>query len=1229
MRLTLPMNCLEGSDHDFCTKCRDFFYLNKISDSKIECKPATKTQTFAVLQNNTSSQTYEILGCVSNAFLDKSPAFSSLCWSNSDPSHIDFKTTGFIANCGTYFKKNSSEIECVACKEDFYLSELGCVSSCKVRPVVQFVPGVLDPLNISRFNICDSTSFYVGLEKGMIDMSQNCEQTSRNFMDLDDPNMYCVECTSDLEIYPVLDLSKITGPLATLNDPRSESFDVLSFNLMGFECLHREKIQQKLTQNVAHCAMYKLTEKGDFACLTCDFGYVARMKAYTISLETRHFIEECLPFSSCDTSSKYSNQGLSNQTMGPLNFPLSSAVTCHQCKNASEHLILFGAVENKMLVPSSYSAMVSSTQQLGEGTGDPHMTCSTLEGLETIFNDLVLVQDCALHFVNVKIATKFGQVNETVPASNLGVHCLACKDGFKPVYSSNGISNLRIVIDCTPILNCNTSSPDLPKIFNHCGACNDTFVRKSDPSKIFFDRCVSLNQNLRDLECLTLDESTSRCTLCRPGFAIGPEGMCDVVSYHMCSEYSQAFQEPNISELPLVNSDFPGIRDFSVYYKLKMHPTRGCGKCDEGYSAILGLPEFSMCAISQNFKDKIFSAIPEHSRVIQDCESHFQDSTLKTACYKCQNNFIPTSDRKSCVLKDSNNQLCTEILSKDPLKCSKCVLTAIQIGDNCQIPDIKNCVKPATSLILNKIICEECLKDHFFNSKTDTCEPGNVPNCDEFDTDAPDVCKRCTQSHIYIASNPTLEKCVYIPHSDCLALSISGSSLLCSKCPPFTSLVDMPDSKSDPSFSYQTSSPLTISHCLPKAAIPNCISYFPNSSTEHSSASCSECLGLFYLSSDRKSCVYRSQQVSHCAEYSKTSQDCVKCDQGFLQSGNTCVAYPKGTQNCKYFKDTEECQECEPGFYLDRGKCFRAAIIPGCKRHAPEKKCFECLDGYNLKEDKTACDGIKFSNCKRVESGENGKCLECMPSYLQISEQAATEQSDTESVEESQTKCVKQSDVYCLEYEDNVKQICSKCKDDYALNNELVCEILGISIPNCRIQESGTLCRKCERAYYLSTDQTSCVELSVADWYFVDPLCSDIYKKAESECRLCKHCVQSSTVNSQCLGCGVLSANYISKESRIDLYEKLGYSFTVQEALKDYFETSCEICTMDKCIICKTGFYMDINGLCRGDYSQLVLEKVQEVVFENPYDYEEEFDSENIFWLCGIWGWLGMLAFLT
>ena len=149
----------------------------------------------------------------------------------------------------------------------------------------------------------------------------------------------------------------------------------------------------------------------------------------------------------------------------------------------------------------------------------------------------------------------------------------------------------------------------------------------------------------------------------------------------------------------------------------------------------------------------------------------------------------------------------------------------------------------------------------------------------------------------------------------------------------------------------------------PNCKVQNCVSCESAEST-----TCYNCKDGFAITSDEQSC----KSFQHCERLEEGDEKCKECEYLF---------HPNDEGQCEKTFCTgyneNICINCIDGYYLNAAKKCIKIPISECKQY-DGKKCTECLDGDDPKEDGTCNQHEWIEGCTEYQ---NGKCRECDEFY--------------------------------------------------------------------------------------------------------------------------------------------------------------------------------------------------------------------------------------------------------
>jgi hypothetical protein len=404
-------------------------------------------------------------------------------------------------------------------------------------------------------------------------------------------------------------------------------------------------------------------------------------------------------------------------------------------------------------------------------------------------------------------------------------------------------------------------------------------------------------------------------------------------------------------------------------------------------------------------------------------------------CLSCESGYLLSHDNLLCILDDAFPNCL--IVDSGLNKCHKCQEDHYQFKDgnkvSCtQVNPINQCLTPNhdnnRSNAFNQ--CSVCQPNYYLTNNKRECKEGKVAHCQIFQENQPDFCQKCLDNYLLVNLNQR-NTCVNMSdHISCKNPSVSYrvdavkgliTSVDCSQnqCPEGETLTPIVTERQD--------------RCSNIDLILNCKEY----SYAQLKLTCALCDASYWYNSSENRCVLNTT-IENCAEYSTTSQACVKCADGYLidqDDDNLCLANPSGTISCQsYDSQGSTCVACKPNSYLSNGLCVVTDIIPNCKHYSAADRCTECESS-----------AFQLVNTQKTLAGDvvvQNYCFEI-------------------TLDGCQTEIVDQSS-------------CQDCFDNYKMvteNNKNVCKLNTTLNENCQTY-NGANCVKCSATYYMDTDNT-------------------------------------------------------------------------------------------------------------------------------------------------------------
>ena len=398
--------------------------------------------------------------------------------------------------------------------------------------------------------------------------------------------------------------------------------------------------------------------------------------------------------------------------------------------------------------------------------------------------------------------------------------------------------------------------------------------------------------------------------------------------------------------------------------------------------------------------------------------------SLSTKCKKCNNLFYPNSSSQCSPITSSN---CLQSSGFDN-KCQQCKnLFFINSSDNCSpITNQANC--QSSNGVSNYYL--GCINSGFIRLQSGSCVQGSVSNCAGYQVvryengsssgssgsgsngdhyvcivcnnlyyltanqlcshiaaancavsnGIANACQECSPS--YTLTNPsTCTLIITIPH--CLTYNSDHTS--CTQCDSTQYFVDslgkctlFSDSNCDTQVPYEDKCSVCKSGYYPNAQF-KCVTTTDNCSSSGGVYDvCIHCQFPNQILDSNNRCVVRTT-VSHCAEYTDYSADCVKCESLFypsLPSNCQSVALPC-LESDGLSQDCTKCQR-ETTYLSGSPKTCVQGNIANCAEYALNANtCNRCSPGWSLPTS-AAC--VEIPGCI-ASDGVSSVCTDCTTGF--------------------------------------------------------------------------------------------------------------------------------------------------------------------------------------------------------------------------------------------------------
>lgn len=716
-----------------------------------------------------------------------------------------------------------------------------------------------------------------------------------------------------------------------------------------------------------------------------------------------------------------------NTQVGGLPPSITAVLSCMQCQ--------IGSIPAIKMETSD----ISIWGKLQKKSEDPVITCSQISEFQDFSGE------------NCAVAALLAP-----PSAVIGTFCVACKNGFYPVYAG------WIVKACSPIPNCIGDSNF--KSYNSCGDCvvqqNPKMAWRLNQGKTQpnYASCVATSTS----NCLFAD-SQSVCVLCKNGYFLNLDKVCEPFSIPGCQN--------SRSNQPLV------LRNPSMVFALaSLGIIDGCAECRPGFVKLFGNETIDFCLNSTYVGS---SQLIPNTLYIPNCEVYFNNASA-LRCSRCQSGFIPKLDKSACVPFVAQ---CLYADNENEFLCAVCVDNFVPNQGNCQRSSVANCLKYADQQVDSKVlICDQC-RDGFV-LVNNACLEGNVDFCAVYAKGNPDKCLTCQKPYVPLdaASNSTY--CLNVKSSGyCLGADpdrLKERSIKCLEC------ASTGPHHYIPSLGLLPEDTLTV--CLPLNPIPNCAKYDITEEFFDSRFDCVECDTGFWLEVVQNECRTRENMDSNCEIYDTVADKCSQCFSRYVLSEDekSCAFIPSGIHGCAVYSDARTCAECGPDFYLSGNLCYAVYNpVADCEAYDGDSSCVKCKPGF-FWANKTNCTRAKATHCLVFSAADS--CSQCEKGYQLV-------------VSGGKGRCVDVGMKDCLEYDSQVSSLCVKCGKGLYLKGGK-CEPVSGGIKGCVFYRDSTTCSGCEYPYVLSSNGKRCVEGAGLKG-LMDPNCAEGVILDEPVCGLC------------------------------------------------------------------------------------------------------------------------------
>jgi hypothetical protein len=775
-----------------------------------------------------------------------------------------------------------------------------------------------------------------------------------------------------------------------------------------------------------------------YGCGACKFGFSGVPVADFDN--TGYFIRACQAVSACQPNIYYSGIGSLAGQVTVTSPPLDFFVSCHYCQSG--------------LIPTfarSATTIASITPPINAGYYGPFGLPTSADANAPYNNErswlsvtscqvggfgLAFIAFCAIQ--ELKIDARITAFSSALGAANNPL-CQACLPGYSPSF----ITNTNIISGCNVISNCNFN---VAKRFNLCDQCNANFALVYDvsaPDQLsFYQSCIAVAN--RDLNCIYANPTTFACVICKPGYFLNVDKVCDALNAWDCQV--PGFLSP-LSLLP--------------YRTLAVLGT-GCQQCSDTSILIRFSTGFKICALSVIVASNTVMA--NSNFLIQNCQNFGFDSNNSIVCYQCSTGHLPTASNTACFPITSALSNCL-VLTNDGNTCYSCVNYFYATNGVCVKGSNQNCLTYVPGQLNS---CQTCINGFIamtINNSMSICVKNPTINCAAFVLHGPTLgqisCAQCEAGYYYetraavLGASP-LSICLLIPPiANCISYMNTGSvltaTMACLKC----------------SAKYY----VLANACVLRVnvLVLNCDVLDPNADA------CLTCSTGYWLDS-QKTCKPFPTGISGCIVY-KSAIACTQCDKNLFLSNNKCVAVPAANlvPNCIYYDSNMNCQSCNSGFFLRGLQSCVAVQATNCATYVDPTNCATCLPNFGLSKSTSAtnCVSINIPNCMTPDNttlSPNFQCKVCQTSFFLNSNGGCT--------------AVPTNIPFCYLY--SSATTCSTCFSGYVLTPLKTSCVINTYLrnvldPNCQysVLLSSPICNACKPGFTLqmgSDGSSSCVQ---------------------------------------------------------------------------------------------------------------------------------------------------------
>ena len=1016
-------NCQEYKNYKFCGKCKKYYQLNNLGFCDLipeieNCEEkknnlCRKCRKNYLLRNGKCKEfdSFLNINCKSNNLNGMNSEFKcDSCSKISEP--FIFKQNFTCKNknedhnikyCKKY-KITDTEKTCEMCSSTFILSsdKKKCLIECNYdETIIISQINFENRIEISNYKICKKINIY------------GCEEASN---DLNNHNRYiCGKCKKGY--YPIESCSSEL----TYYNFLGKTPDSIGNAFLGIKCnlnIGEDIFFPNSSEPDSNCEYYSIDNNNRNFCQKCIWGKTGKVIHFD---EKITFLDCSQDIENCDKEIIFGGSAWNNEWIKDMyGFTIPNKFTCHKCFNdkipflhmtRKTEFIPF-KMEIDIIVPSSGNEHFLNSN---------HVECKepTQKGLgmkKEEFTDFP--ENCALGFfaVDMKKKSEIGNIlTSTV--------CIACKNGYLPVYSQDGF----FIQKCELVKNCDLSS-DIDGFFNACKKCEKKFVHFYNKNKnlVDFTKCIH-NASENCLSSIFGSKINSKCILCKRGYKLNSDSICEKILPHYCLNFIEKMTYS-------LNEKLTPIKlSLLFYFNGKGY---GCNFCSNKKISNF-TKENILCLENKYIQKKKFS---EKTKYTVKCRNYMLEKG-ELRCKICEEGYILIESGNKCIPKLEN---CL-IAKNNEIQCSLCKINYTLVKKTCVFNKIEYCLEYINDV--NLLLCKRCNNKYFLHNNK--CEIGIIKNCEIYNHDG--SCKKCL-SKSFLISTHKKSICSDIPlKQNCLELSGIKNELICNKC-------------AEGFIQIKKENYFNKNICLSLNNVDNCDIYDIRDDLFYSTLECLKCKENYYVKNNL--CFLRTNLNTNCEELEEYKDECKKCKINYLLLNGFCEEIIPGKENCEIYIDYENCELCKTGYYLrEDNSCHTiSSKIQNCKYYLNAENCYKCYNGYLL--EKNICEKIIVNNCQIVIA--SNICEKCKKNYfltkIEMNEKYTFKIDCELGIIEN-----------CSEIESQEPLTCKVCITNYYLNEENFCQKSNFQINNCNIYYSNNICEQCIQGAILSADKKSCI----------------------------------------------------------------------------------------------------------------------------------------------------------